>query len=100
MQASSIGHATCAETKIVPRTVATLTQVQAGGGIMRASATAAKQGPSAGKRVTASNIAVEDRVVRLSGRGDRTHAVLALRRLAASASCVAAIIDDPWVDCE
>ena len=45
-------------------------------------------------------IAVANRVVRLSGRGESTHAVLALRRLAASAPCVAAIIDDLWVDYE
>lgn len=45
-------------------------------------------------------IAVENRVVRLSGRGDSTHAVLTLRRLAASVPCVAAIIDDLWIDCE
>jgi hypothetical protein len=45
-------------------------------------------------------IAVEGRVVRLSGRGESPHAVLALRRLAASASCVAAIIDDLWIDYE
>lgn len=45
-------------------------------------------------------IAVENGVVRLSGRGDSAHAVLALRRLAASAPCVAAVIDDLWIDCE
>ena len=45
-------------------------------------------------------VAVENHVVRLSGRGDSAHAVLALRRLAASAPCVAAIIDDLWVDYE
>ena len=45
-------------------------------------------------------IAVENRVVRLSGRGDSTHAVLTLRRLAASAPCVAAIVDDLWIDYE
>jgi hypothetical protein len=45
-------------------------------------------------------IAVENHVVRLSGRADGTHAVLALRRIAAAAPCVTAIIDELWADCE
>lgn len=45
-------------------------------------------------------IAVENRVVHLIGRGDSMHAVLVLRRLAAAAPCVAAVIDDLWVDNE
>lgn len=45
-------------------------------------------------------VMVENRVVHLSGHGDSVHAVLALRRLAASAPCVAAIVDGLWVDYE
>ena len=45
-------------------------------------------------------VAVENHVVRLSGRGDSAHAVLTLRPLAASAPCVAAVIDELWVDYE
>lgn len=46
------------------------------------------------------NVAVEKQVVRLSGCGESMHAVLALRRIAASAPSVAAIIDELWVGCE